>query len=185
MRGIRQHPLTQPVAVLAAVVLVCVATVVVLRTVPHQARLERWLEKQPGVTSAGVSAGPIREASDWSPTAWVGLDGELTPATYSRFATAYEGYLVDHAWAGTWGLTISSGTVTLPVGNHAANVAMRDLLGRIATDPHVVEVRFEDRYIYVVVVESVDPAATRAHLGPTLAPHDRVRVIRPGEVLHP
>ncbi|KRF22080.1 hypothetical protein [Phycicoccus sp. Soil802] len=92
---------------------------------------------------------------------------------------------MDHAWAGTWGLTISSGTVTLPVGNHAANVAMRDLLGRIATDPHVVEVRFEDRYIYVVVVESVDPAATTAHLGPTLASHDRVRVIRPGEVLHP
>ena len=42
------------------------ATVVALRTVPHEARLERWLEKQPGVTSTWVSAGPKPEASDWA-----------------------------------------------------------------------------------------------------------------------
>jgi hypothetical protein len=44
MRGIRQHPLTQPVAVLVAVLLACALVVVALGTIPHQARLERWLE---------------------------------------------------------------------------------------------------------------------------------------------
>ena len=186
MRGIRQHPLTQPVAVLAAVVLVCVATVVVLRTVPHQARLERWLEKQPGITRVGVSPGPDPEASDWASSAWVALDGELTPAAYSRFASAYEAYRVNHAWAGDWPLTMSDDTVSLPVSqDHAFNLWMRDLLARLVTDPHVLQVRVETQYVSAIVVESADPAATKAHLGPVLTPDDRVRVIRPGEMLPP
>jgi hypothetical protein len=186
MRGIRHHPLTQPVVVLVALLLACSLGFVALRIVPHQARLERWLQKQPGVTSAWVSAGADREASDWSSDASVGLDGELTPASFSRFASAYEAYRADHPWAGDWGLTISYETVTLPVSrDHASNVTTRDLLALLATDPDVSSVWFEHRYLNAVVIESADPASTKAHLAPVLAQQDRVRVIRPGETLHP
>jgi hypothetical protein len=172
------------VAVLAALVLLCGATVVALRTVPHQARLERWLEKQPGVTSTWVTAGPRPGASDWASTATVTLDHELTPASFSMFATAYETYTADHAWAVAWGLTVSHGEIALPVCFHpGANTTMADLLTLVVTDPDVVHVHVEREYLGAVVVESTDPVATTAHLAPVRGHLPNMRVIRPGETV--
>jgi hypothetical protein len=172
--------------VFVTLVLACCLGFAALQTLPHQARLERWLERQPGVASARVSTGPERGASDSYSTASAGLDRELTSAAFSRFASAYESYSADHAWALDWGLTVSHDQVSVPVStDHGANTATARMLTLVATDPHVVRVRFEDRYLFAVVIESVDPLATRALLAPVLGDLPTTRVVGPGETLHP
>ena len=125
-------------------------------------------------------------SSDDSSSASVDLDGELTPASYSRFASAYETHRADHPWVGDWGMTISDDTVNLPIsGAHANNQLTRELLTLVVTDADVLQVRFEARYLSAVIVESADPVATRVHLAPVLGRLPGVRVISPGEGLSP
>lgn len=168
--------MTQPTAVLLALVLACAVGWLALTRLPADRQLERWLRTQPGVVTvvlhptSAVAAGRAVVTAGLAaveiprPSARVGMSVPLSTEVVTRFMGAYEAFVAKHDALEGWTVDLRHAADAVLVARPSDNAVALDVLRAMRARPDVESVRLGlspfPTSFRAVVRPGTDPVAT-------------------------